>query len=231
MTGAISHAVCMSAMDLGAAAIVTCTKSGVTARAIAHHRPSSPILATTTEVSTFYHLSLIWGTQPLMTANVSNTDDMIDDSVQAAIQAGLARNGDIVVITAGVPVSRAGTTNLIKIHHVGELLIRGRGVGERAVSGTVCMAASPEEATLKFREGCILAVDATDNRYVPLLKRCAGIITADASPNGHAVVVGLALDIPVIFDAGNLEDTLQDGLLVTVDPKTGYVYKGRSALL
>lgn len=231
VTGAISHAVCMSAMDLGAAAIVTCTKSGVTACAIAHHRPSSPILATTTEVSTFYHLSLIWGTQPLMTANVSNTDDMIDDSVQAAVQAGLARNGDIVVITAGVPVSRAGTTNLIKIHHVGELLIRGRGVGERAVSGTVCMALSPEEAAAKFRDGCILAVDATDNRYVPLLKRCAGIITADASPNGHAVVVGLALDIPVIFDAGNLPDALQDGLLVTVDPKTGYVYKGRSALL
>ena len=231
VTQAVSHAVCTSAMDLGAAAIVTCTKSGVTAQAISQHKPSVPILATTTEVSTFYHMALLWGVQPLMTNDVTNTDDMIEDSVRSAIEIGLAKNGDIIVITAGVPVGRAGTTNLIKIHHVGEVLIHGRGVGERAVSGVICLAANPEEAAEKFRDGCILAVEATDNRYVPLLKRCGSIITSDASPNSHAVVVGLALDIPVIFDAGNLSEALQDGLLVTVDPKTGYVYKGRSALL
>ena len=118
ITGAISHAVCMSAMDLGASAIVTCTVTGGTAMAVANHRPSCPILAATMMPQTYRHLALVWGVMPVMTKSVANTDEMIESSVQAAEASGLAHTGDIIVITAGVPVGQTGTTNLIKIHQV-----------------------------------------------------------------------------------------------------------------
>jgi pyruvate kinase len=231
VTGAISHAVCMSAMDLGAAAIVTCTKTGITALSISHHRPSCPILATTTERETYYHLSLIWGTLPMMSDHLASTDEMIEGSVNSAVSSGLAKNGDIVVITAGVPVGQTGSTNLIKIHHVGDILIKGRGVGERPAYGTVCMVSTAAEAWQKFGEGCILATATTDNSFLPFLKKATAIITRDTNPNAHAAIVGLALDIPVIFDASNMFEVLHDGMFVTVDPTTGYVYNGKATLL
>jgi pyruvate kinase len=228
VTGAISHAVCMSAMDLGASAIVTCTVTGGTAMAVANHRPSCPILATTMEEQTYRHLTLVWGVLPLMSEHVTNTDEMIDKSVEAAVGAGIARNGDIVVITAGVPVGQTGTTNLIKIHHVGDILIKGRGVGDRPAYGRVRILDCAADARQGFEEGSILVASSTDNAMVPCMKRAAAIITRDANPNAHAAVVGVALDIPVIFDAANLFEVLRDGMYVTVDPRTGYVYNGKA---
>lgn len=231
VTGAISHAVCMSAMDLGASAIVTCTVTGSTSMAVANHRPGCPILATTTEPQTYRHMTLVWGVLPIMSATVGNTDQMIDNSVQAAMDAGVTRNGDIIVITAGVPVGQAGTTNLIKIHHVGDILIKGRGVGDRPAYGMVCMATCAADAREKFEDGYILATDSTDNSMLPYMRKASAIITRDTNPNAHASVVGLALDIPVIFNAANLFEVLRDGMLVTVDPSTGYVYNGKAKLL
>lgn len=231
VTGAISHAVCMSAMDLGAAAIVTSTVTGSTAMAIANHRPSCPILATTTEAQTYRHLTLVWGVLPVMSDPMRNTDEMIEHSVEAAVNLGIAHSGDIVVITAGVPVGQAGTTNLIKIHHVGDILIKGRGVGDRPVYGMVCMADCASDARQKFGDGYILAAATTDNSMVPFMKKASAIIVRDANPNAHAAVVGLALDIPVIFNAANMFEVLRDGMYVTVDPGTGYVYNGKAKLL
>jgi pyruvate kinase len=231
VTGAISNAVCMSAMDLGASAIVTCTVTGGTAMAVSNHRPSCPILATTMEPHTYRHLSLVWGVLPVMSKHVRNTDEMIDQSVDAAVKAGVARSGDIVVITAGVPVGQTGTTNLIKIHHVGDILIKGRGVGDRPAYGRVCCIDCAADAREKFEEGCILVANSTDNTMVPFMKKAAAIITHDANPNAHAAVVGVALDIPVIFDAANLFEVLRDDMYVTVDPRTGYVYNGKAKLL
>jgi pyruvate kinase len=231
VTGAISHAVCMSAMDLGASAIVTCTVTGITAVAISNHRPSCPILATTTEAQTYRQLSLVWGVLPIMSSHVNNTDEMIDNSVEAAVNTGIAKNGDIVVITAGVPVGQAGTTNLIKIHHVGDILIKGRGVGDRHAYGMVCVASCAADARQKFEEGNVLVAASTDNTMVPFMKKASAIITRDTNPNAHAAIVGLALDIPVIFNASNMFEVLRDGMFVTVDPRTGYVYNGKAKLL
>ena len=231
VTGAISHAVCMSAMDLGAAAIVTCTKTGSTAMTVANNRPACPILAPTMEKKAYYQLSLVWGVLPLISKPMANTDEMIEGSVDAALRSGMAKNGDIIVITAGVPVGQAGTTNLIKIHHVGDILIKGRGVGTKPAFGTVCVVNSQMDARQKFGDGNILVSPTTDNALVPYMKKASAIIVRDANPNAHAAVVGLALDIPVIFDACNLFEVLRDGQLITVDPRTGYVYNGKATLL
>ncbi len=117
----IGHAVCQLAQDLGAAAIITTTYSGSTARIVSMYRPETPIVAVTPDEVTFRRLALIWGVVPQMLPLVTeNTDEMVAASIRSAVYAGFVNIGDRVVLTAGVPIFSAGTTNLIKTHVVGE---------------------------------------------------------------------------------------------------------------
>jgi len=120
VTEAISQVACEIAAELQAAAIITSTVSSGTARQVASHRPSTPIVAPTPRLSTFRQLALVWGVEPLLVEEFSDTDAMIRTAVSAARDRGLVRDGDLVVITAGVPLSGAGLTNMLKVHRVGE---------------------------------------------------------------------------------------------------------------
>src|SRR5690606_31485661 len=126
---AISHATCVIAYDLGAKAILTATKTGYTARMVSKYRPASTIIATTTSERTYRELALVWGVWPYMSPHTDNTDEMLQKSVDIATETGIVKNGDVVVITGGVPVGMSGTTNLIKVHIVGDILVKGTGVG------------------------------------------------------------------------------------------------------
>lgn len=117
---AISEGSCEIAHDLNVAAIITATSSGQTPRVVSKNRPRAPILAVTAEPSTYRRLSLSWGVHPILVRAYNTTDEMLQEAVEAALQAGLVRYGDLVVITAGIPVGVPGFTNLIKIHKVGE---------------------------------------------------------------------------------------------------------------
>jgi pyruvate kinase len=112
---AVARAACGLATDIEAAAIVTCTQSGGTARRVAQHRPRARILAPTPHAETYRRLALVWGVTPLLNRSQPTTDDLIDGALGAALAAGGAQHGDTVVITAGVPVGRPGMTNLIKV--------------------------------------------------------------------------------------------------------------------
>lgn len=118
VTDAISHATCTTAQDLGATAVITATKSGLTARMVSKYRPNAPIIAVTYDPIVMRQLSLVWGVYPVITKAVSSTDEMIEEAVKTALASGFVKEGDIVVITAGVPVDQSGTTNLIKVHVV-----------------------------------------------------------------------------------------------------------------
>jgi pyruvate kinase len=118
VTEAISRATVEIAEQIGARAIVTSTMSGYTARMIARHRPSVPILAVTPVPATLRRLALVWGVQPALMPAVRNTDEMLGAASQAALQSGLAQPGDLLVITAGVPFGRPGHTNLLKVHRI-----------------------------------------------------------------------------------------------------------------
>lgn len=112
---AVARAACTMAADIDAAAIVTCTQSGGTARRVAQYRPRSPILAPTPHAETYRRLALVWGVTPLLNQSQPTTDDLIDGALGAAVAAARVQRGDTVVITAGVPVGRPGMTNLIKV--------------------------------------------------------------------------------------------------------------------
>ncbi|HAN87494.1 MAG TPA: pyruvate kinase, partial [Firmicutes bacterium] len=119
-TDAIGYATVQIATELRAAAIITSTKSGWTARMIAKHRPKTPIVAVATDEQTARILNLVWGVYPVQGHDITTTDEMITTAVEKAQEAGFVRKGDTVVITAGVPVGMSGTTNLIKVHEVAE---------------------------------------------------------------------------------------------------------------
>jgi len=120
VTDAIAHMACEMASELEAKAIITSTVSGSTARLIASHRPVTPIIAPTPDAATYRQLALVWGVAPLLVDQFTNTDAMIVTVSEAARARGLLQDGDLVIITAGVPLGGAGMTNILKAHRVGE---------------------------------------------------------------------------------------------------------------
>jgi pyruvate kinase len=120
ITDAISQVACEIASELGAKAIITSTTSGETAQQVASHRPATSIVAPTPNLATHRQLALVWGVEPLLIDRFTDTDTMMVTVVDAARSRGLVQDGDLVVITAGVPLGGAGLTNMVKVHRVGE---------------------------------------------------------------------------------------------------------------
>ncbi len=224
---AISHATVSAAIDLGATAILTVTKTGTTARMISRYRPECPIISCTTSETTMRQLGMSWGVIPIMAEEMmTNTDDLIHHAVNKACEAGLLKNGDLVVITAGVPLGVSGTTNLMKVHIVGDVLVTGTGVTKGSVTSQVCVCANAQEAHEKFEAGQILVIPSTSNEVLPLLKSASGIITEEGGSDSHAAIVGMTLDIPVIVGATNATFILRSGTSVTIDAERGTVSAG-----
>jgi len=223
VTNAISHATCTSAQDLGAAAIITVTKSGRTAKMISKYRPSCPILCCTTDDTVCRQLSLSWGVTPLMIGEASNTDDLFELAVQAGEDAGLLHDGELVVMTAGVPLGISGTTNLMKVHVVGHILVTGKGVTHESCCGRLCVCEDAEEAQKDFKDGDILVVKQTCNAMLPLVRKASGLILEDDNPNGHGAIAGMSLNLPVIIGAEAATKILKSGAVVTLDAERGVV--------
>lgn len=118
ITTAISHATCTTAMDLDAAAIITVTISGFTANMISRHKPSCPIIACSVSPKSCRQLNMYWGVTPLWIARESTADDLFEEAVRTAISAGYIKKGDVVVLTAGVPLGVSGKTNMIRVVEV-----------------------------------------------------------------------------------------------------------------
>ena len=145
------------------------------------------------------------------------------------MNAGFVQLGDLVVITAGVPVGRSGTTNLIKVHQVGDVIAKGQGIGsQKTVSGKVVIALTPEEAIQKASAGCILITPSTDKEYMPAMEKAAAVVTEEGGITSHAAVVGLSLGIPVIVGVKNATKVLKDGMEITLYPEVGAIYLGQT---
>ncbi len=229
VTNAISHATVTTAHDLGAAAILTVTKSGATARMISKYRPSCPIICCTTNPTTQRQMNLSWGVVPLMAEEKSNMDELFEHAVNRAVEAGYLSSGDLVVITAGAPLGVSGTTNLLKVHLVGNILVQGKGATGYSACGNLCVAPDEDDALAHFRPGDILVVPQTSNRILHLLKESSGIITEAPGLNSHAAIVGMALELPVLVDAKNATKILKSGTTVTLDAERGIVMYGDGA--
>ncbi|MGE5421816.1 MAG: pyruvate kinase [Ignavibacteriales bacterium] len=231
VTDAISYATCATAEDLGASAIISATQSGSTARMVSKYRPRSPIIATTPREAVARRLNLVWGVRPLLVEKSHGTDHMIDESVRATLEAGYIKEGDLVVITAGVPTGVPGTTNLLKVHVVAEVLINGTGIGMGAATGEVRLIRDPEEEGGRFNPGDILVAAATDRDFMGLFEQAGAVITEEGGLTSHAAIVGLNLGIPVVVGATDAMRKLVEGSVVTVDTARGQIYRGATKVL
>ncbi len=231
ITDAIGQSVAHTALNLDATAIVTPTESGHTARMISKYRPKAPIIAVTSEESVSRKLSLVWGVTAQIGSKANTTDEMLDTSVQESINTGLVKHGDLIVITAGVPVGEAGTTNIMKVHVVGDIITKGQGIGRKTAFGKVVVANSGEEANSKMVDGGILVTISTDRDMMGALEKAGALITEEGGLTSHAAVVGLSLGIPVIVGVEGATTLLVDGQDVTVDASRGVIYTGHASVL
>ncbi|WP_347450794.1 pyruvate kinase [Acetoanaerobium noterae] len=228
ITNAISHATCTTAIDLKASAIITATASGYTARMVSSYRPSAPIIAATNSEMVMRQMGLVWGVYPLLAEKGLSTDDVFEKSVQSALDMDYISSGDLVVITAGVPVGIAGTTNLINVHIASEILIRGVGVGTTNISGRARLI---KDSNMEIEQGDIIVASSTDKDMMNIINKASAIITEEGGLTSHAAVVGVSLGIPVIVSATNALKIIEDNETITIDAQSGLVYKGEVKML
>ncbi|CAK7028777.1 pyruvate kinase [uncultured Phascolarctobacterium sp.] len=225
-TEAISHATVQIAQELDADAIVTVTESGFTARMIAKYRPKCYVVGVSRIPDRVRAMQLYWGVRPLLGPSSDNTDEMIDLSLQCAREHGYVREGDSVVITAGVPIGKPGSTNLIKVVNVGNKLVSGVGIGKRSVTGKVCKAVSLADFQEKFKPGEILVVGVLPDETARYAAKASAIIAEEGGLTSSVAIIAINCGIPVVVGAANALELLKDGMEVTVDTVSGIVYEG-----
>ncbi|CAH2214837.1 pyruvate kinase [Tepidibacter aestuarii] len=231
VTNAISHATCTTAIDLKASAIVTATSSGHTARMVSKFRPQAPIVAATNCKKAMRRLALSWGVYPVLTGSATSTDEVIDNSIETALEAGYIKNGELVVITAGVPVGVTGTTNLIKVHVVSEIITKGIGIGRKVISGKVRLVKNASDIKGNFDQGDIIVTTLTDADMNEYIEKSSAIITQEGGITSHAAIVGLNLEKAVVVSAKDIMSLVKDGETITVDTASGIIYRGNTRVL
>lgn len=228
VTFAVSHATCYTAHELEASAIITATSSGFTTRKVSQFRPKAPIIATTISERVRRKLSLVWGVETILVDMASSADEIFEMGIEKSKAAGLIKKGDLVVITAGVPIGVTGATNLMKVEIVGEILLRGLGLGRTVVTGRACVVSSAEEAKLKFKDGDIIIAPVTDKDLMPFIEKSSGMVIEEGGYTSHGAIVALSLEIPTVVGARNATETIEDGSEITLDSNRGIIYDGRT---
>lgn len=228
VTETISAAVARAAKNLGVKTIVAATQSGYTARMISKYRPDADILAITFDERVRRGLMVNWGVHPIIADRPSTTDEMFELAANKAVDLGLAKEGDLILVVAGVPVGESGTTNIMKLQLIGSKLASGQGVGDETVIGKAVVATSADEANKKAVEGGVLVTKTTDKDYLPAIEKSSALVVENGGLTSHAAVVGISMGIPIIVGVQNATSILSDDELITVDSRRGIIYHGAS---
>lgn len=226
-TEAISHATVQIAQELDANAIITVTESGYTARMTAKYRPQAKVIAVSPRISSVRRMQLLWGVYPLLSDSSENTDKMIDLSVACAMEHNLIREGNLIVITAGVPVGQVGSTNLIKVINVGTKILTGVGIGKYSAVGKACLVHNLNDLQTKFKPGDILVVAGLENEAGSYATKASAIIAEEGGLTSSAAIIGITCGIPVIVGAYGAMEKIKNGQEITIDTACGTVYEGK----
>ena len=225
-----TDAVCLAGVkvadNLQASAILTCTESGHTAISVARHRPSCNVIAITPHDSTIRRMQLFWGVQAIKGRQFENSDDMVKQAINVSLGEGAIQSGDLVVVTAGVPSGSAGTTNMIRVHIAGKVLLSGNGVLRKSAIGKAYIVANHEAGYEDFEDGNILVIRTMEPEFMALAKRASAIISVEDGYTSDGAIAGITYGIPVILGAKEAEAVLIDGQEITVDGERGKVFEG-----
>ena len=226
ITDAISHATCTTAMDIGAAAIIPISKSGRTARMVSKYRCSIPIIACTTDEVTYRQLAISWGVIPVMCPEQQETDALFTTAVQAALeQSHILSDGDLVVLTAGLPLGVSGTTNLLKVQTVGSTFLRGRGLNSLTASGPVSVGRTAPEVQANFNYGDILVCREADLSLMKQIFSASAVVTEESTPESDHLLDSIAgqLNIPILVGVRDCTRLLRTGETVELDAGKGII--------
>ncbi|MBU3179669.1 pyruvate kinase [Clostridium psychrophilum] len=225
---AISLATCSTAMELKASAIITATQSGNTARKVSAYRPECPVIAVTPYEAVARSLALNWGVIAICTQKAKSTDELIEKSTDIALESGYVEKGDLVVIAAGIPVNYVGSTNMMKVHIVGDILVQGKGNISASACGTALYVENAKEASDIMNDGDILVVKKLDAEYIDLFDRVSGIIVEDYAHLSNVVIEATSKSVPIIRKAIGAVEIIKTGSFITMDAGRGLVYSGRA---
>jgi pyruvate kinase len=215
VTDAISYSTCSAAHSLNAAAIISITKSGHTSRMVSRYRPKCPIIASTPLIKVYNQLALSWGVIPVLATEAETTDEIFQNAVDNAACAGLIKNGDLVIITGGMPVGISGTTNMIKIHIVGDILSGGTSLNGLSATGVLCVIADNKSSIDDFKGGDILVIEKSSEQVLHLIKNATAVITEEEGGDSGAT---------------KATEILTSGIAVRIDGDKGLIYSGQSKM-
>lgn len=224
ITYAVSRSSVLSAFNLNAKAILTATSSGQTARKIAMHHPKTPIIAGVTSEAVRRQLSLVRGVQAYIMEESHDLSRLFYNLEIMAKEVGIVQDNDLVVITCGVPIGVSGTTNMMKIHSIGEVTLKGVGFGNKSFTGIIRFV---DDDKSRFEPGDILYTRGIDETMADMVRQAGAIITQEGGYTSMGAIAGTTFNIPTIVGVEHVKDLLEDGMVTTVDPIVGIVYKGR----
>lgn len=231
ITNAIAHATCSMAMEMNAQVIVTATSSGETPKALSKYKPKVPVVAVTPSQETARRLSLNWGVYPILAPHFKSTDEMFETCIDVAKEAGFVQEGELAVLTAGVPIGLAGSTNLLKVETVGKILLKGKGTGVQSViTGRVKVIHTEQDLLADFKDEDIIVTESTNDLMNSFIERSAAVITENGNLSGHAAIMGMMLSKPTIVGAVSATSILKTGDIITLNGKTGVVVKGSASI-
>jgi len=224
---AISIAACSTALEVNATAIITATQTGNTARRMSRYRPKCSIIAVTEDPRVARQLALHWGVCAIVAPKMHNTDELIEKSVEASVAAGFINQGDLVIIAAGIPVYNSGTTNMLKVHIVGDILVIGDGVGCVPTYGNANVALNYKQAEEQLKPGGILVVHKLDEEFIALLDKVSAVIAEEGGVTSDMAVECISREIPLLCKAKNATKSIKTGDFISLDIARGIVYGGK----
>jgi pyruvate kinase len=225
-TDAISHATVQISHELDAAAIISITQSGYTAKMVSKYRPNAFIIGVSSDIKMVRKMKLIWGVYPIICNRTNNIEEMVLEAISRSSATKLINEGDLIVITAGVPIGATGTTNMVRVHVVGNILLRGIGVGHTSFTGQVCIANTLKDFKEKMKPGSIVVARRIDEESAKYTTDAGALIVEEGGLTSNAVILGINFGIPVVIGVEGAVETLKDGLVITVDAERGLVYQG-----
>ena len=231
ITNSIAKNTCDIAKELDAKAIISCTSSGNTSRVLSKFKPKTNIVAATTTERVARQLSVVWGVYPVVIQEAKETDELIERAIFASINGKYVNEGDLTVVTAGIPLGISGNSNLIKVHVIGDIITSGTGIGTKSVAGKVCLASTKKELEEKFEEGDIIVAKFTDSDITEFIEKASALVTEEGGLTSHTAISAVHFGIPAVVGAFNIRNLVKNGEIITVDPIGGVIYKGETKVI
>ena len=225
ITDSVAFATAEAARNLKAQAIITATQTGYSARKVSKYKPQIPAYAVTSNRDVIEQLTVSWGIFPVHIGQPPDLDGLIEESVDTCIKKGYIKNGDLVVITAGILTGIPGGTNIMKIHAVAKEMAQGMGIGKGIVKGIVRIIASPGDFS-RIENGDIIVIKEADIDRIEDIKKASAILSEESGLTSFSAIIGREMNIPVVVGIKGATSKFKDGLKVTIDTVSGLVYEG-----